>query len=140
MSKNRESARVDVANAIAALIAAHTSYPLVVEIDNREVVDQAQQTVPYLKVQIKWLGGDQKDLADKPFVGQYGQILLAACVKLGSGSKAANDLLDFAVPFFELKSWPTIITRVFEPMKDLEEKGWYHVTGLVNMYYYRVSV
>jgi len=135
----QEAARQEIATIIAAMVAAHTDYPLVVETNNRDPVDQTTQTDPYFKVQIKWLGGEQKDLGPAPMVGQYGQILLAACVKEGSGEKAANVLMDFCAPYFERKALALLQTDMYLPMSDPILLGWYYVTGLVNFKCYRIS-
>lgn len=135
-----EGARLDLAGIVDAMVAAHSSYLLAVEMPNRDLIDQTTQTNPYLKVQLKWLNGQQMDLADKPLVGQFGQILISACVRKGAGEKGANELLDFCTPYFELKDLTVIRTKIFEPQNFVEFEGWWYANALVNFWFHRVSV
>lgn len=134
-----EAARVEIATIAAAAALAHTSYTLNIEDDNHTLTDQVRQSSPYLQLQVKYLSGRQMDMADKPIVGQFGQVLLAAVVKAGAGSKAANDLMDFMVPYFELKKLNLITLKEFQPGPTSTISGWYYVTGFLNFEYYRIS-
>jgi hypothetical protein len=116
-----------------------TDYPLVIQIDNRIVVDQGGQTEPYLDVQIEPLGGGQADMADRPLVEQYGQILLAAVVRCGAGTTDAKKLLDFVLPYFDMKDIGTVRCHAAVAVKPREEKGQYYAPGMVNYWYHRVS-
>lgn len=134
-----EAARVEIATIAATLVAAHSVYPLVVEYDNRLVVDQVAQETPYLQLQMKYLSGMQMDMAAKPIVGQFGQLLLAVVVKAGTGTKAANDLMDFVVPYFELQKLTLLQLKEFQPTAAITLNGWYYVTGFINFQFYRIS-
>lgn len=136
---SRELARIDIANVVASIIAAHTDYPLVVQMSNRDNVDQALQENPYLQVSVKWLKGLQMDMSPHPLVGNFGQILIASCVKKGAGEKAANLLLDFCTPFFELKQLANIRTQVVQPGNESPVNDWFYVTSFINFDMYRLS-
>jgi hypothetical protein len=114
-------------------------YPLVVEVNNKATVDQVDQTSPYLKVEIRLLGGDQLDLADHPKVEQWGQIWLTAICSEGDGTLKAKALLDFITPYFELKYLGGITCRAVTSATGKAVKGLWHEPAIVNFYYHRTT-
>lgn len=135
--------QVQVATAITAvieqIIADHTAYPLVVEQQNRSTVDQATQSDPYLKVEVRFLSADQMDLADKPWIEKWGQIWLTATCKSGEGTAAVKTLLDFVTPYFELKKIGIVQCRAVTAAAGKELKGLWHEPAIVNFYYHTRS-
>jgi hypothetical protein len=91
---SREAARIDINTAINTAAAAWVAYPVLVDYENRELVDFASQTNPHLAVDIVYYDGKQMDLSSTPTVGRYGQIMLAVCVLEGQGTSRANLLMD----------------------------------------------
>lgn len=133
-------ARTAVQEVVAQIQEDWTAYPLVVELDNRSVVDQGQQTKPYLKVRIVPMrGGGQSDLADRPFVEQRGQILLYACAREGSGAGEADALLDFITDYFDMAVLGTLHCTAVEATEPKNVKGWREVPAIVNYWYHRLS-
>ena len=132
-----EQARIDVATVAAAMQAAWTAYPLLIEMDNRTVVDLTTQTNPYLCIEVVPIFGAQADMADKPLVKQLGQILISAVAREGSGQSASNLLLDFATSYFDLKSLTLIQCRAAEGVKPKRYQGWWWSSCIVNYYYFR---
>lgn len=94
----REQARVAITTRVNALKATWVAYPLIVEYDNRNLVNLATQTNPFLKVSIVYMNGYQVDLSATPNHRMLGTIIVEAFSKEGSGSKMANDLLQHFYP------------------------------------------
>lgn len=132
-------ARAEIMAVVARIQADWTAYPLVVEPDNRIVVDQATQTNPYLQVSIKMLSGEQLDMADRPKVEQRGQILLCVVVKENSGSAKAQALLDFLTPYFELQDFAQVRCHAFQAVSDSTVKGLTYYPGIINFWFTRNS-
>lgn len=136
---SREQVRIDVATTVQAIVTAWTDYPLVVEMDNQEAVDQSVQTNPYLQVEIRHMSGDQADLSDKPFVYYQGQILLAVVAKAGTGTSDANLLIDFIREYFSLKTLGIVHCKAFEDHSGKLHNGWWYTPAIVNFWYHKVT-
>lgn len=93
MSNLRESVRTALVSKVETLKGSFTAYPLKVEYANGVEVNTALQTHPYLKVWIVYQDGAQVNLASSPDYRLIGTIVVEACVKQGSGTKVANELL-----------------------------------------------
>lgn len=132
-------ARAAIMAVVAQMQIDHTAYPLVVETSNRDVVDQALQVKPYLKVTVAFMGGDQMDMADKPRIKQHGQVLLCAVAKGGSGEAEALELLDFITPYFDLARLGSIECHACTAVDAKEDKGWWHAPAIVDFYYTRIK-
>ena len=103
MSNLRESVRTALVTKVEALRSSFTAYTLKVEYANGEKVNTALQTNPYLRVWIVYQDGDQINLASAPDYRLIGTIVVEARVKEGSGTKAANDLLNHFYPSLHMK-------------------------------------
>lgn len=132
-------ARLDIATAVAAAAAAWVTYPLVVEMDNRSAVNYDTQQKPFLQVDTYYLGGDQLDLADSPMVKQYGQILLSVASKEGTGVSDSAALVDFLIPYLELKNFAVVRTNAAEPQRARTLRGWYYQPVLIPFWFVRLS-
>lgn len=132
-------AQAEIMAVVAQIQQDWTAYPLVVEAENRTAVNQEKQTNPYLQVSLNMLSADQLDLAARPRVVQYGQILLAVLAKDGSGSVQARTLLDFITPYLELKDFTRVRTHAFEVARDTSVRGWTYYPGIINFWYVRES-
>lgn len=132
-------ARLDIATAVAAAAAAWVTYPLVVEMDNRSAVNYDTQQKPFLQVDTYYLGGDQLDLADSPMVKQYGQILLSVASKEGTGVSDSAALVDFLIPYLELKNFVAVRTNAAEPQRARTLRGWYYQPVLIPFWFVRLS-
>lgn len=136
---SQTTARMNIMTAAAALQAAWTDYPLLIEADNRDVVDQATQQDPYLQVSIQMIKGEQLDMADRPLVEQRGQILICAVAKAGSGSAGTAKLLDFCESYFDMKELGIVRCHAFEAQKARANLGWYYAPAIVNFWFVRTS-
>lgn len=132
-------ARADIAGAVAAAVAAWTAYPLVVEMDNRNVVNYDTQQKPFLQVDTYYLDGEQLDMAANPMVAQYGQILLSVVSKEGTGVSESALLVDFLIPYFELKEFAVVRTNAAKPQKSKPLRGWHYQPILVPFWFVRVT-
>ena len=126
----------------AARLAWAGGYMLDVKYDSLSSVDVSLQTNPFVCCEIIFLDGQQMALGGDPPVVQYGQIHLAACVKVGQAEatlKAAR-LLDYFTPVLELKNWTLVRTRSAAAHKSYDEKGWECWPILVPFWYQRLAV
>lgn len=132
-----EQARTDIATVVQAIKTAWASYTLNVEMDNRNSIDYSTQTDPFLQVETVYISGEQLDMGDSPKVAQYGQIILSAVSKDGTGSVNGIALLDFVIPYFEMKDFTCIRTRAAEPQAARLANGWYYQPVIINFWFIR---
>ncbi len=103
MSNIRELIRIALVTKVESLKATFSSYPLVIEYANGNVVNTALQKNPYLRVWIVYQDGQQVDLSNKPGHRLMGTLVVEACVKAGTGTSAANKLLGHFYPELQMK-------------------------------------
>lgn len=127
----RESFRQAVVTAVEARKALWVGYSLIVEYDNRIIVDTQTQTNPFLCVEIQYLDGEQVDLGGSPNHRVYGSLTVAAAVKEGSGSKLANELLQHFYPALHLTTIDGARMWGAKPEKTKPHRGWvYHPVSI----------
>lgn len=139
MSLNLTGAEQDVATAVQTAAAAWSAYTLKVQYENRDLVDLAVQTEPFVAVETVFMRGHQADMGPKPLTVQYGQIVLVAMVKQGGGTQAATALLDHFVSYLELKNLPTIRTHSAVADKRFPKLGWEGYPLVIPFWYHRVA-
>lgn len=103
MSNLRETIRENFVTKVTALAATFPDYSLKVEFSNGVKVNTALQTDPYLKAWIVYQDGQQVNLSMTPDYRLMGTLVLEACIKEGSGTKAANRLLEHFYPAIHMK-------------------------------------
>ena len=130
-------ARTDIATAVQAIKTAWTPYTLQVETDNRDSINYATQEKPFLQLDTVFMSADQLDLGEAPKTRQWGQIVLSAVVKEGSGTVAATALLDFAIPYLERKQFVVVRTETAEAHPAKPFKGWTYFPLLINFSFTR---
>lgn len=81
--------------AVEAVKATFTEYPLVIEYDNRSIVDPDTQTNPFLCVEVKLIEGRQADLSADPIRRYAGFFILTSKVRINEGSKKQSELLEY---------------------------------------------
>jgi hypothetical protein len=128
------AARLAIQGVIADIVEAHTAYPLVVEMDNRVVVDQSKQINPYLKVMIDFLTAGQADLSDNPLKQSLGQIVIHVVVKAGTGSVAGSTLRDLICPYFDAKVMGPVHCHMAERQRTQAIAGWDYAPILINFW------
>lgn len=120
-----ESIRVSVATAVENIRSGfNLGYTLVIEYDNRLIVDTKTQLNPFLTVNVKMISGEQKDLSDHPTHRIHGQIVLSAAVPEMEGSSKALKLLDFFYPGLQRKKLGNITTWTASPAPVHPHLGW----------------
>ena len=120
-----EAIRVDIATAVATAASSFSTYPLVVEYPNRELIDLANQVNPFIRLQIKILEGEQVDLSDAPMHRFSGQIHLACATQVGQGVVKVNQALDHMYKLLQRRKLGTYVrTHMSVPAPMLEHNGW----------------
>lgn len=135
MSNQLVNSRAEIMAVVIQLKAAWTDYPLVVEVDNSEEVDEKAQLDPYLQVSVVNLSGEQLDLGDDPTTQQWGQILLTACTRSGGGTAAGLKLLAFAGRYFSTTDFTTVRCKAFQATGGKTIKGWWRESGIINYWF-----
>lgn len=130
-------ARNDIAVVVQAVKTAWAAYPLRIETDNRDSIDYARQQQAFLQLDTKFLSAEQLDLGNSPKVSQYGQIILSAAAKEGSGITECLTLLDFVVPYFEHKTFGIVRTQTAQAQASKTIKGWLYQPVLINFSFTR---
>lgn len=130
-------ARTDIATAVQAIKTAWTTYPLAIETDNRDSIDYAKQQKPFLQLDTVFLSAEQLDLGPASKTRQYGQLVLSAAVKEGSGVAEALALLDFAIPYIERQNFVVVRTDAAEAHPAKTIKGWVYHPVVVNFHFVR---
>lgn len=112
-----------------------TEYDLLIEIDNRKAVDQANAPVAYLQAQVVPLVGDQFDLGTKPLTKQWGQILLCGVQRENSGTADADRLVEFVGRYFHAQDLATVRCETMEYTKGKVVKGWWYQPVIINFWF-----
>lgn len=116
---SRETVRAALTAAVEAAKASFSpGYALVIEYDNRVLVDTKTQKDPFLVVRVVFEDGEQADLAPKPIQRLYGRLELAAAVPEGAGAKLANQLVDHFSAALQMKQFGPVRLRMASPAKD----------------------
>ena len=114
-----------IVSAIEAKKASWSTYPLVIEYDNRIIVDLKTQTNPFLDARVIFMDGEQVNLGVNPRTRFFGQLHLSAVVREGSGWKQARDLLDFFIPALAVQTLGgTVRMAGSRPAKQHPHLGW----------------
>jgi hypothetical protein len=134
-----EQHRQSIVTAVEAAKVTFTAYPLVIEYDNRMLIDHATQVNPYLCVEIKFLGGAQADLSTNPLHRKIGQIHLQAVVKEGDGTAKAYQLLDHFAPLLQRQNLGAIRTQMTTYVREARQKGWVYYPAIVPFWTHDVT-
>ena len=133
-----EQARIDITTAIEAAKTGAPISPLLIEYDNRIVVDTQTQTKPYLAVHIKFMDGSQADLSKSPIHRMLGQIHIAAVAKEGSGSSDALKLLDFFYPQLHGRNMGVVRCRMAKLAPMAPHLGWNYYPVLIPFWFDKI--
>lgn len=126
-----EQHRQSIVAAIETAKTTFTDYPLVIEYDNRMLIDHSTQINPYLCVDIRFMAGEQADLSVNPIHRKIGQIHLQAVVKEGAGMAKALQLLDHFSPLIQRKTLGGVYTRMATFTKEQMYKGWVYYPAII---------
>lgn len=134
-----ESARVALTTQFELALAAYPSTKPKVQYDNRNLIDPRTQIEPYISLSFININGRQLDLSPRPMSAQYGQVVLAAMVKENTGTSKANALLDYFLPWLELKELVAVRTHTGMGAKSFEKNGWEGYPIVIPFWWQRVA-
>jgi hypothetical protein len=135
---SQEYIRQALATAVEAAKVAAPTAGLIIEYDNRIIVDTQTQVDPYLLAQIVLFDGVQADLAANAIHRFYGQLHLIAAVKEGAGSADALKLLDHFVPQLQRKSFAGVRLETAKPAPSKKNLGWVYFPTLIPFWYDKI--
>lgn len=131
-----EAVRIAIRTAVEARKTSWAGPALNIEYDNM-LLDMSAQSNAFLRVRTQFRDGWQVDLSSAPTHRMLGNILLEAVVKVGSGTKQANLLLDHFYPVLHrtdsMTPLRTLAAKPLPPSKP--ESGWLCV-GMVIPFWY----
>ena len=134
-----EAARVAITAQFDAALAAYPTTKPVVQYPNRNLVDTTTQVLPWIELDIVNLSGMQLDLGPKPMSVQYGQIIVTAYSKENAGARDAGMLLDYFLPWLELRNLGIVRTHSGMYSKSTVAKGWEGFPVTVPFWWTRVA-
>jgi hypothetical protein len=130
-----ELARQAIVTAVEAVKAGAPVAGLIIEYDNRIIVDTQTQTKPFFCVNMVLMNGRQADLNAKPIHRFNGQIHIAAAVKDGAGSSDALKLLDYFYPLLHQRALGSIRTHMAKPAPMKPHLGWCYYPMLIPFWF-----
>ena len=135
-----EAARLAIVTQFdAALTAYPTSPKPKAQYPNRDLIDTTTQTDPYVGLDIVNMSGKQLDLGPKPMSVQYGQIVITAFCKVNAGERLGGLLLDYFLPWFELKNLGLVRTQSGMYSKSATFKDWEGYPIVIPFWWVRVA-
>lgn len=134
-----EAANLAIIAQLDAAVAAYIGTAPKVQYPNRNLIDTTEQVEPYVGLDIVNISGKQLDLNRKPMSAQYGQIVITAFCKENGGWLAATRLLDYFLPWFELKDLGIVRTQTGMYSKSSTVKGWEGFPVTVPFWWLRVA-
>lgn len=114
-------------------------WPVVMDTDNRSLIDFSTQVNPYVSLDIVYTDGKQMDMGLQPWVGHYGYVALAVCIAEGKGTSKANLLMDFMSSRLQLKTLPLVQLEVARPQASVTRMGWFCLVTMINFSYHELS-
>lgn len=134
----QEDIRQALVTAVEAAKVGAPTAGLIIEYDNRIIVDTQTQVDPYLIVQVVLMDGKQADLAEHAIHRFYGQLLLGAAVKEGAGASDALKLLDHFVPQLQRKTFTGVHTQTAKPTPSKKNLGWTLFSTIIPFWYDKI--
>jgi hypothetical protein len=128
---NIETYRQQLVSAVEVAKETYANQDLVIEYDNRYLVDMNTQTDPFLCVEVSYVGAAQADLSNKPVHKIAGMLILTAKVREGAGTANAYNLLDH---FYEKLQFRVIgdcrmeMANIIRPAKLA---GWWGISAII---------
>lgn len=136
----QEAARLAIVAQFDAALAAYPTSPKpLAQYPNRNLIDTTTQLVPYVGLDIVNISGKQLDLNPKPLSAQYGQIVITAFCKVNSGERDGGMLLDYFLPWFELKNLGLVRTHSGMYAKSNLFKDWEGYPIVIPFWWVRVA-
>lgn len=140
MATTREQARTALVEKLETLKAGWTGYDLIIEYPNTVPVNMSEQNKPYLCVSMLFQDGMQIDLSTNPSHRVIGTIVLEAMLKEGSGTRQANELLEYFYPEIHMKdSIPPLRTMAARFASKPAKNGWIAEAAIIPFWYDSLS-
>jgi hypothetical protein len=130
-----DQARQAIVDAIEAAKVGSPIDPIVIEYDNRILVDTATASDPFLCVDIKLFAGEQADLSPNPRQRMWGQIHLKAAAKEGAGTADQLRILEHFMTRMQRKKLGPVQTFMAGVGLAMPLKGWSYYPCIVPFYY-----
>lgn len=129
-------ARREIATAIETARLTWVGFPLLVEQENRTVIDHATQVNPYVAVDVLFDDADQLDLGPSPLQRVLGRVYLCVAVKEGEGVAKSTQVMEHMIKSLSFKAWTLVQTKVASPRNPVARKGWYCLLTTVDFWYH----
>jgi hypothetical protein len=111
--------------------ASFTDYSVVVEYDNRTIVDTQLQKNSFLSAEIMYIDGYQADLSNKPVHRIIGMLVLTAKTREGAGTAEGYKLLEH---FYTRLQWKVVGKVRLDMAKMVRPRllnGWWGVSATI---------
>lgn len=119
---------------VAAVEIARETYAdsqLLVEYDNRYLVDMNTQTDPFLCAEITYAGAKQADMSNKPVQKIAGLLILTAKVREGAGTAAAYSLLSHFYENLQFRVIGDCRMEMASIVKPAKLAGWWGISAII---------
>lgn len=115
--------RTEVMSTFVSAFSGDTSLRL--EFENGKNVDTDNSTLPIVRMDIRFDYAEQRDISDRPWVTDYGNLLFSFATTEGSGTIKMNQVMKVLQGTFERKYFAWGRTYIGSRAKAVEgKKGW----------------
>lgn len=95
-----------------------------VQYRNRNTVDLAKQTAPFVSLEIVWNDGEQVEMGPNPRGRMRGAAWLGVWVKEGQGVKVGGQIMSALTRLFKTVSFGGVTAMMPVPLPPADQKGW----------------
>lgn len=128
---NIDTYRQQLVAAIEAAKESYTNKNLVIEYDNRYLVDMNTQSDPFLCAEIVYVGAVQGDLSNKPIQKIAGMLVLTAKVREGAGTAGAYSLLNHFYENLQFRVIGNCRMEIASIVKPAKLAGWWGISAVI---------
>ncbi len=128
---NIETYRQQLVSAVEVAKETYANQDLVIEYDNRYLVDMNTQTDPFLCVEVSYVGAVQADLSNKPVHKIAGMLILTAKVREGAGTANAYNLLDHFYEKLQFRVIGDCRMEMANIVRPAKLAGWWGISAII---------
>lgn len=128
---NIETYRQQLAAAVEVARESYVDQNLIIEYDNRYLVDMNTQTDPFLCVEVTYAGARQADLSNKPVHMIAGLLVLTAKVREGAGTANAYNLLDHFYEKLQFRVIGDCRMEMANIVRPAKLAGWWGISAII---------
>lgn len=128
---NIETYRQQLVAAVESARELYSVQDLVVEYDNRYIVDMNTQTDPFLCVEVTYAGAVQGDLSNKPIHKIAGLLVLTAKVREGAGTASAYNLLTHFYESLQFRVIGDCRMEMANIVRPAKLAGWWGISAII---------